>query len=272
MEKQAGRLIQTANAALGYVSEFALNYGLTFLGAVALLVIGIIAAKMLERWVRSTLSKVFSFDATLTSFLSVLARYTVLALSSVAALTQLGVPTASIIAALGAIGLAVGLALQGTLQNIAAGVMLLILRPFEVDEHVLANGISGTVSTLGLFATELKTDDGLIVFAPNSTLWNAAITNHSRNKARRVELEIDVGNDLSPEQVQKGLLGILAAEKSILKKPQAETLFSAIDDGAPHLTLRFWARSEGWQKSRSALTEAINKGFGKKGVSVSVPD
>ncbi|MFC5583892.1 mechanosensitive ion channel family protein [Nitratireductor kimnyeongensis] len=272
MEKQTGRLIHTANAAVGYITEFALNYGLTFLGAGALLVIGIIAAKMLERWVRNTLSKVFSFDATLTSFLSVLARYTVVALSSVAALTQLGVPTASIIAALGAIGLAVGLALQGTLQNIAAGVMLLILRPFEVGEHVFANGISGTVSTLGLFATELKTDEGLIVFAPNSTLWNAAITNHSRNKARRVELDIDVGDGLSPEQVQTGLLKILAAEKSVLKKPDAETLFCAIEGGTSQLTLRFWTRSEGWQKSRSALTEAINKSLGKKGVSVSVPD
>src|SRR5690606_2996252 len=138
--------------------------------------------------VYGALGRFRGFDETLRKFFAQIVRYAILIVVGITVLAQFGVQTASIIAALGAIGLAIGLALQGTLQNIAAGIMLLALRPFRVGEYIDAGSVSGTIQEIGLFATELKTLDGLFVLAPNSELWNTPVTNYSRNPLRRNDL------------------------------------------------------------------------------------
>src|SRR5690606_1782779 len=171
----------------------AVTYSFSILGATLLIIGGYVLAGVVERSLYAGLGRLRGFDETLRKFFSKTARYAVLVLVGVTVLAQFGVQTASIIAALGAVGLAIGLALQGTLQNIAAGIMLLALRPFRVGEYIDAGGIAGTVQEIGLFATELTTFDGVYVLTPNSELWNRAVTNYSRNPTRRHDLAIRIG-------------------------------------------------------------------------------
>lgn len=140
-------------------------------------------------------------------------------------LGQFGVQTASIIAALGAAGLAIGLALQGTLQNIAAGIMLLILRPFRVGEYIEATNVKGYIKEIGLFATEMRTADGLYLMAPNSTLWNTPIINHSREPDRRQQLSVAMGEKIDINLARKTILDILKADQRIKTTP-APKVFS----------------------------------------------
>src|SRR5690606_6808323 len=190
------------------VVDFAIAYSFSVLGAIILIIAGFIVAGALQRWTYRGLGRFPSFDETLRRFLSKIVRYGVLVLVGVTVLAQFGVQTASIIAALGAVGLAVGLALQGTLQNIAAGIMLLVLKPFRVGEYVDAGGIAGTIEEIGLFATELKTLDGLYMLAPNSELWNKAVTNYSRNATRRNDLSLRIGYGDDIDLAQKTLMDL----------------------------------------------------------------
>ena len=163
-----------------------------------LLVAGWIAAGWVRRGLRRALMRLPGADATVSAVLSNLARYTILVLVLIAILAQFGVQTASILAVLGTAGLAIGLALQGTLSNIAAGLMLLFLRPFSVGDYIDAEGIAGTVDEVGLFNTELTTFDGVYRAVPNSQIWSRAILNYSRLPTRRLDLVIgvDYGDDL----------------------------------------------------------------------------
>lgn len=149
------------------------------MGAVVILIVGWIIAKWTQGAVVRSLRRVKGVDETLQSFFGSLAKYTVIAVTVIAVLNQFGVETTSLIAVLGAAGLAIGLALQGTLSNIAAGVMLLLFRPFKVGQFVEAGGISGTVKSIGLFVTEFATPDNIQIIAPNAQLWGTAVKNYS---------------------------------------------------------------------------------------------
>ncbi|XHB98770.1 mechanosensitive ion channel domain-containing protein [Nitratireductor sp. ac15] len=260
-----------AQAALAQVSEFAVSYAFSILGAIILIIAGFIVAGMVENWVRSALDRFPSFDVTLTSFLSKIARYAVLVLVGVTVLAQFGVQTASIIAALGAAGLAIGLALQGTLQNVAAGIMLLVLKPFRVGEYVEASGISGTIQTIGLFATEMKTVDGLYILAPNSSLWNTSVTNYSRNPRRRNDLVIGIGYDDDIDLAQKTMLELATADDRILSDQEPATFVSELGDSAVNITLRYWTTTSDWWQTRLDLTKAAKKAFDEKGISIPFP-
>jgi len=155
------------------ITELATVYAIDVVGALAILIMGWIVAGWAGGKTRSLLMKSSNVDDTLAPFLSNVVRYTILALVVVAVLAQFGIQTASIIAVLGTVGLAVGLALQGTLSHFAAGVVLLILRPFRIGETIDAGGTVGNVQEIGLFATILKTADGLFVYIPNGQLLNA---------------------------------------------------------------------------------------------------
>ncbi len=188
--EQATDVIVATRTALSQASELAVQYSFSIVGAIILLIVGWVLASFVSRWAFEGISRVRGIDQTLARFFTNVLRYALLILVFVTVLAQFGVQTASIITALGAAGLAIGLALQGTLQNIAAGIMLLILRPFGVGDYIETSTVSGTVLEIGLFATELKTSDGLYRLAPNSTLWNTPITNFSREPTRRDELKV----------------------------------------------------------------------------------
>ncbi len=271
MEFKTETITTAAQAAWAEVSTFAVSYAFSILGAIILIIAGFIVANMVEKWVRRTLEHFRSFDATLTSFLSQVARYAVLVLVGVTVLAQFGVQTASIIAALGAASIAIGLALQGTLQNVAAGIMLLVLKPFRVGEFVEASGISGTIQAIGLFATEMKTVDGLYILAPNSSLWNTSVTNYSRNSRRRNDLVIGIGYGDDIDLAQQTMMDLAAADERILKDQEPVTYVSELGDSAVAVTLRYWTSTADWWQTRLDMTKAAKQAFDEKGISIPFP-
>lgn len=256
---------------LAYLSELAIDYTLSVAGAIVLILVGLFAAGLLQRWVGNALRRLPNFDETLVRFLSGSVRYAVLAVVLVAVLAQFGVQTASIIAALGAVGLAIGLALQGTLQNIAAGIMLLALRPFRVGEYIDAGGIAGTIEEVGLFATELKTADGVYILAPNSELWNRAITNYSRNTLQRNDLAIGIGYSDDIAMARKTLLDLAQADARVVSVPEPVTFVDQLGDSAVVVTLRYWSATNDFWQTRFDLTEAAKRAFDEKGISIPFP-
>ncbi|TIX88221.1 MAG: mechanosensitive ion channel, partial [Mesorhizobium sp.] len=184
----------TVQSGLAQLSALVVSYSFSAIGAVILLVLGYTVAGLAQRSIYAGLGHIHGFDTTLRHFFSRIVRYAILILVVVMVLGQFGVQTTSIIAAIGAIGLAIGLALQGTLQNIAAGIMLLALRPFRIGEYVEIGAIAGTIEEIGLFATTLRTVDGVYILAPNSTLWNQPVRNYTRNGARRGDITLTIGS------------------------------------------------------------------------------
>ncbi|MGN7291727.1 mechanosensitive ion channel family protein [Rhizobium sp. SAFR-030] len=261
---EASQFVIATRAALTQLSALAVQYSFSVVGAIILLCLGWLASGMISRWAREGLGRIHGIDATLAQFFSNVIRYAILVLVIVMVLGQFGVQTASVLAALGAIGLAVGLALQGTLQNIAAGIMLLVLRPFRVGETIETNNVSGTVVDVGLFATELKTADGVYRLAPNQTLWNVPITNYSRHDSRRNEITVTTDSKIGIEKAQELLLGIAAADQRVLQSPAPTTYVAEFSDSSAKVTLRYWARSREWGPVRRDLAKAVKLQFDRQ--------
>lgn len=245
---------------------FALGFGLDLLGAVLILVIGWWIAGRTAALVRHSLKNAKFVDSTLKPLAASIARYAVLIFVIIAVLSNFGVETTSIIAVLGAAGLAIGLALQGTLSNIAAGVMILILRPLKVDEFVEAGSISGTVVEITLFTTLLKTPDGVFISAPNSQIWNSAIKNYSRNPTRRLDIKVGIAYDDDVDAALEFLKNLVASDERVLKDPEPMSFVANLGESSVDLTARGWvATSEFWPTffdlTRKSKTELEAAGF-----------
>lgn len=256
MEQQASDVILATQAALSQASQLAVQYSFSIVGALLLLVLGWALASVLSRWAHTGLRHVRGIDETLARFFANVLRYALLLLVFVTVLGQFGVQTASIIAAIGAAGLAIGLALQGTLQNIAAGIMLLVLRPFRVGEYIETGAISGVVQEIGLFATELKTPDGVYRLAPNSTLWNVPITNFSRLPTRRFELKVGIGHGDDIELAEKIMRGHAEGDRRVLSTPRVETFVSELNESTVVVAMRYWTLApDFWPVSREIIRQ-----------------
>ena len=240
MTPQPTEILVAIRAAIAQAGALLVQYSFSIVGAFVLLVVGWIAARYLHRWALSGMQRIHGFDVTLAHFLANLIRYAVLIMVMIAVLGQFGVQTASILAALGAAGLAIGLALQGTLQNIAAGIMLLILRPFRVGETIEASNVSGTVQEIGLFATELRTGDGLYLLAPNATLWNTPVKNFSRLPTRGLSLAIVVPADTDVRQADTVLRSIAGRDQRVMTSPAPSVGVSEVTQDTLKLTLSVW--------------------------------
>ena len=271
MNIDAAGMLTTAEAALVEAGQLAVAYSFSIVGAIILLIAGYVVAGVAERWAYAGLGKFRGFDETLRRFFSKAARYAVLILVGITVLAQFGVQTASIIAALGAAGLAIGLALQGTLQNIAAGIMLLVLKPFRVGEYVEAGDVAGTIEEIGLFATQVKRIDGLFILAPNSELWNTPVTNYTRNPLRRYDLTIGIGYGDDIDLAQETLAGLAEGDVRVLEDPAPATFVIELGDSAVGITLRYWTATPDWWQTRIDLTKAAKQAFDQKGISIPFP-
>jgi small conductance mechanosensitive channel len=271
LPEQATALIAGIGDIWNGIAALAVAYAFSVLGAILLLVAGFVVAGIAERGAYSTLRRIRGIDETLARFFSRLARYAVLALALVTVLGQFGVQTASIIAAIGAAGLAIGLALQGTLQNIAAGIMLLVLKPFRAGEYIVAGDVAGTVKEIGLFATELSTADGVYLLTPNSELWKSPVTNFSRNATRRNDLSIGIGYDDDMQVASDLLLSIARTDKRVLDAPAPEAFVGELGDSAVVVTLRYWTRGPDWWQTKLGLTQAAKLAFDRAGISIPYP-
>jgi len=210
-------------------------------------------------------------DSTLTPFIAGTTRYVVLAFVIVAVLAQFGVQTTSIIAALGAVGLGIGLALQGTLSHIAAGIMLLVLRPFRVNEYIDADGIGGTVVEIGLFATEMRTFDGVYQHVPNGTLLNRSIKNYSRNPTRRIDIPVGISYGDDVEEALAIAKSVLDAEPRLLADPPAETMVVALGDSSVNMNMRCWVNAGDYWSVLFGLTKTIKQRFDAEGITIPFP-
>lgn len=226
------------------VSGLVIQYGLDLLGAIVLLIGGWVVAGWAKRNVNRALARTPYLDPTLKPIVANIVRYAILILVIVAVLAQFGVQTASIIAVLGAAGLAIGLAMQGTLQNISAGVMLLFLRPFRVDDYIDAEGIAGTVDEIGLFTTHMHTYDGIYQEVPNSQLWNRTIQNFSRLPTRRLDIIVGISYSDDIDTALTVLLDVLRADKRVLSDPEPQVMVKELADSAVNLNLRCWTNAE----------------------------
>jgi small conductance mechanosensitive channel len=237
--------------------------------ALVILVAGAVLAKWAARTVSAALARTGHIDETARPALASAARYGILILAFVVALSQIGVQTASLLAALGAAGLAIGLALQGTLANIAAGIMLLWLRPFRVGDYieiVSAAPFAGTVKEIGLFACMLETYEGLFVFAPNSAIWTFPLRNHSRNAGRLVSFNVGFAPGADMERAMATLLAAIADEPGVLKEPPPETFVTNLTGGAPLATCRFWAAHESVGRVQRSMLDAARRALEAAGL------
>ncbi|MBO6520457.1 MAG: mechanosensitive ion channel [Rhodospirillales bacterium] len=253
------------------IIEIVTVYGLDVVGALTILIVGWIAAGWVRKMVDRGLGRVPNMDSTLRPFLSNIVRWTILAFVIVAVLNQFGVETTSIIAVLGAAGLAIGLALQGTLSNVAAGVMLLILRPFKVGDFVAAGSLSGTVVEIGLFTSELKTADGIYIMAPNSQIWNQVITNYGRNPTRRIDIQVGIAYDDDIDVAQKALQELMENNDLILKDPAPMTMVMALADSSVNINMRCWTNTADYWNALWALNKGAKAAVEDAGCSIPFP-
>ena len=234
---------EDVQAVVDQVIEILTVYGLDVIGALAILIVGWMIAGWVRSAVNRTLGKIPNMDSTLRPFLANLVRWIVLAFVIVAVLNQFGVETTSMIAVLGAAGLAIGLALQGTLSNVASGVMLLVLRPFKAGDFIDAGGLAGTVVEIGLFTSEIKTGDGVYIMAPNSQIWNSTITNFSRNPTRRIDILMGVSYNDNIDVAQETLQKVMEADDRVLKDPAPTTMVMNLGASSVDINMRFWVNN-----------------------------
>ncbi|HET8727068.1 MAG TPA: mechanosensitive ion channel domain-containing protein [Alphaproteobacteria bacterium] len=241
------------------------------IAAILILVGGLLLSRWLARAAAHLLSHRARVDPTLIPVVTAIVTYGVIAVTGVAVLGQLGIQIASVIAVLGAVGLAVGLALQGTLSNVAAGFMLLWLRPFKAGDYIDAGGLSGTVLQVGLFTSELKTADGVFRFVPNSELWNKPLLNYNRLPTRKMDIPVGIGYDDDIGKAREVLLDLAKGDGRILDDPAPEVLVTQLGDSAVTVTLRAWAKVEDYWPAFFGLTEQSKTRIEQAGLSIPYP-
>ena len=202
-------------------------------------------------------------DPTLRPIVRDTAVWGVRLIAVIGALSQIGIQTASIVAVLGAAGLAIGLALQGTLQNIAAGIMLLLLRPFRVGDYIDGGGgsgvVAGTVEEVNLFTTRLTKPDGICEYVPNSALWSNSIRNYSRNPTRRLDLEVEVSVRDDVNRAIDALRALAAADPRVLASPAPQVMVARFDDSTAVLNVRVWSNIDTFWDMRWELSRKVRQ-------------
>lgn len=247
------------------------NYGWSVVGALVILIFGFWLAKRMRNLVVKGLRKTGKVDETIIRFLGSLVRYLVIIFTLLAVLDQFGVETTSIIALLGAAGLAVGLALQGTLSNIAAGVMLLFFRPFKVGQFVDAGGTAGTVESISLFTTHMNTPDNVHIVVPNAHIWGAEIKNFNHNATRRVQIDVGIGYGDNIDKALKVALAVCNKDKRVHKDPAPMGAVGGLGDSSVDLLFRVWCDGGDFWGVKFDLTKAIKEAFDKEGIEIPFP-
>jgi len=251
---------------IGLISQ----WGLKVLGALVVAWIGRMVARSIRTVVERLLRRA-NVDATLVPFVAGLTYYLVLAVVVVAALGMVGIQTASIIAVLGAAGLAVGLALQGTLSNFAAGVMLLVFRPFRVGDWVEVGGHAGSVHAVGLFSTVLNTGDNVQIVVPNASVFGGTIRNYAANETRRNDLVIGISYDDDIGVAIRTIRDVLDADDRVLADPPPLVAVSELGDSAVNLVVRPWCRREDYWPLRFDLLRTLKERIEAAGCSFPYP-
>lgn len=243
---------------------------LNVLGALVVLWVG----NRIARWVRGVVHRALErakVDDTLVPFVSSCGYYLILAFVVIAALGMVGIQTASIIAVFAAAGLAVGLALQGTLANFAAGVMLLIFRPFRRGDFIEAGGVAGAVEAISIFSTTLSSPDNVAIVVPNAAVWGQTIRNYATNPTRRIDLIVSIAYSDNIQTAMDAIQRVLAAEQRVLNDPAPTIAVGELGNSAVNIFVRPWCKREVYWDLRWDLTRALKEGIERAGCTIPFP-
>lgn len=249
---------------------FVTRYGLQVLGAIVILILGKIASNIGAKLVRKALERAKA-DVALIGFVSNMVGIAIMAFAVIAALAKFGIQTTSFIAVLGAAGLAVGLALQGSLSNFASGVMILIFRPIRVGDLVEAGGYLGNIADIGIFVTTMNTLDNQKVIIPNSVITGNVINNVNGNGTRRVDMVAGISYSDDMSKAKRILEGILESHPKVLKDPAPTVAVKELGDSSVNLVVRPWVQAEDYWTVWFDVTQSTKEEFDKQGVSIPFP-
>lgn len=247
------------------------EHGLSLVGAILILILGWMAASWAKRRVIRALKKSERIDGTLTPIIGQTAKVLVLIATLLAVLSQFGVETTSVIAVLGAAGLAVGLALQGTLSNVAAGMMILVLRPFRIGDVVEIDSTLGVVDEIGLFVTEMHSFDNIGIILPNSRVWGNRIQNLSRHETRRVDMEFGISYGDNMEKAKQLIQEVLSEDERVLPEPEPLIAVSNLGDSSVVIRVRPWTKTSDVWPLRYDITQKVKEKFDTNDISIPFP-
>jgi small conductance mechanosensitive channel len=249
---------------------FATTYGIKIVGAIVVLIVGRFVAGLARR----TLGRVMergNVDPAIVSFVRGMVYYLILIVTVVAALGKFGVETASFIAVLGAAGFAVGFALQGSLSNFAAGVLLLLFRPYKIGDYIEAAGTAGSVREMGIFTTVLTTPDNVRVMVPNGKVFGDVIKNYAAEPTRRINLVIGIGYGSSIPKAIEVIMDLIKADSRILKDPEPLIAVAELADSSVNLVVRPWVNSPDYWAVRFELMKKIKEALDSHGIEIPFP-
>lgn len=250
--------------------EYGTEYGLKIVAALLIFVIGKWAARRITALITTLMEKA-EVDKTLSSFVNNVIYIVLMVVVILAALNNLGVETTSFVAILASVGLAIGLALQGTLGNVGSGVMLIMFRPFEVGDFIAAAGEMGTVEAITLFATTLTTGDNKVVIIPNAAVAGGNITNFSAKETRRVDFVFGIGYDDDLRQAKHILQTIVSEDERVLSEPAPFVAVSELADSSVDFVVRVWVKSQDYWGVNFDTIEKVKLTFDEQGISIPYP-
>ena len=252
------------------LGQLLLDWSGRAIAALAIFLIGRLVATWLSRWLIAAMRRV-GMDETLARFFGSLSYIVLVVMVVLTAVNALGVPTTNFLAIVGAAGLAVGLALKDSLANFSSGVMLVFFRPFRVSDMVKAAGNEGTVESIGMFSTVLKTADNATLIVPNSLIYAATITNYTAEGTRRIEMTVSISYEDSVTDAKTLLTEILRADKRVLAKPAPEILIIELSSNSVSMIVRAWVATPDVASARSDLLERIKSSLGDGGFKTPYP-
>jgi small conductance mechanosensitive channel len=258
------------NINLERIWELIAVWGIKVIAAIAIFVIGFWVAKLFRKIIEKVLSH-RKMDATIGTFVANLVYYALLAFVILAALGKLGIQTTSFVAIIGAAGLAIGLALQGSLANFAAGFLMIIFRPFKVGDFIEGAGTAGTVEKIQIFTSQMLTPDNKTVIVPNASLTAGNIVNYSTTGTRRIDMVFGIGYEDDIDKARQIISAAIAADERVLKSPEPLIAVSELADSSVNLVARPWAQTKDYWGVYFALTETIKKRFDQEGISIPYP-
>jgi len=250
--------------------DLGIDFGIRAATAIAIFLIGKFIVRLLVGGIIRVMTAQ-DIDRTLMTFVCNLVRVSLMVVVVIAAIGALGVETTSFIAIFGAAGLAVGLALQGSLSNFASGVLIVLFRPYRVGDFIEAAGIAGSVEQVQILTTILKTGDNKQIIVPNSQIMNSIITNYSSNATRRIDMVVGVSYSDDLDKVRETIAELIAADDRILDEPAATIAVSDLADSSVNFVVRPWVNTSDYWNVKFALTEAIKKRFDAEGISIPFP-
>lgn len=259
-----------AHQIIAKLQEYVALYGLNVVGAIVILIVGRIIAGIAKKVIENIMTK-NKVEQTLTSFVTSISYFAIMTFVIIAAIKNLGIQTASFVAVLGAAGLAIGLALQGSLSNFAAGVLMIIFKPLKVGDFVEAGGATGVVEEVGIFTTVIKTPDNKKIIVPNSKVTGDNILNYTANGTRRVDMVAGVSYSDDIDKVRRVLSDILAEDDRVLKEPAPMIGLLEMADSSVNFTVRPWVKAEDYWDVFFDTQEKIKKRFDAEGISIPFP-